>query len=62
MNMSAVEPITRGGRRPRSQAAATAAAGFAGLAVFELALALGALLATPPLGAPTLTCRPGFGS
>ena len=42
MNMSAVEPITRGGRRTRSRAAAAAASGFTGFAVFELALALGA--------------------
>jgi hypothetical protein len=42
MNKSAVEPISRGGRPTRSPAAAAAAAGFTGFAVFELALALGA--------------------
>src|SRR5215831_16502432 len=39
---TAVEPITRGGRRAGSKAAAAAAAGFTGFALFELALALGA--------------------
>jgi hypothetical protein len=42
MNTAAVEPMTRGGIRARSKAAVAAAAGFTGLAVFELALALGA--------------------
>src|SRR5215469_12964122 len=37
---AAVEPITTGGRRASSKAAA--AAGFTGLAVFELALTFGA--------------------
>jgi hypothetical protein len=50
MNMSVVEPITRGGRRVRSKAAVAAAAGFTGLAVFELALAAGAPLGRAAFG------------
>jgi hypothetical protein len=49
MNMSMVEPLARGGQRARSKAA-VAAAGFAGLAVFELALALGAPLGRAAFG------------
>jgi len=50
MNMSAVQPITREERRSPSRAAAAAAAGFAGLAAFELALALGAPLGHAAVG------------
>ena len=50
MNMSAVEPIARGGQRIRSKAAAAAAAGFTGFAVFQLTLALGAPLGRAAMG------------
>jgi hypothetical protein len=50
MNMSAAEPIARGGQRVRSKAAAAAAAGFTGFAVFQLALALGAPLGRAAMG------------
>jgi hypothetical protein len=50
MTTSAVEPITAGGRQARSKAAAAAAAGFTGYAVFQLALALGASLGRAAFG------------
>src|SRR6516225_6799871 len=50
MTMSAARPIARGGQRVRSKAAAAAAAGFTGFAVFQLALALGAPLGRAAMG------------
>lgn len=50
MNVSAIEPIQGGQRRARSKAAVAAAAMFAGLAAFELALALGAPLGRAAMG------------
>jgi len=50
MNIQAVEPLARGGQRARSKAAVAAAAGFAGLAAFELALAAGAPLGRAAFG------------
>jgi hypothetical protein len=50
MKTSTAEPVTRGGQRARSKAAAVAAAGFTGLAAFELALALGAPLGRAAFG------------
>jgi hypothetical protein len=50
MNTSATEPITTGAHRVRSKAAVAAAAGFTGLAAFELALALGAPLGRAAFG------------
>jgi hypothetical protein len=49
MNTSAAEPLARG-ERVRSKAAAAAAAGFTGLAAFELALAAGAPLGRAAMG------------
>jgi hypothetical protein len=50
MNTPAAKPLARGGQPARSKAAAAAAAGFTGLAAFELALALGAPLGHAAMG------------
>ena len=50
MTMSAAGPITAGGQPVRSKAAAAAAAGFTGFAVFQLTLALGAPLGRAAMG------------
>ena len=50
MNTSAAEPLAQGETRVRSKAAAAAAAGFTGLAAFELALAIGAPLGRAAMG------------
>ena len=50
MTMSAAGPIAPGGKPVRSKAAAAAAAGFTGFAVFQLALALGAPLGRAAMG------------
>lgn len=60
MTMSAVEPIITEGKRARSKAAAAAAAGFAGCAVFQLALALGAPLGRAAFGGGHTHLPPGL--
>ena len=50
MNQAAIRPIVGGQRPARSPAGAAAAAGFIGLAGFELALALGAPLGRAAMG------------
>ena len=50
MNQAAIRPIAPGQRPARSPAAAAAAAGFIGLAGFELALTLGAPLGRAAMG------------
>jgi hypothetical protein len=50
MNQAAIRPIAPGQRPARSPAGAAAAAGFIGLAGFELALALGAPLGRAAMG------------
>jgi hypothetical protein len=50
MNQAAIRPIAPGQRAARSPAGAAAAAGFIGLAGFELALALGAPLGRAAMG------------
>jgi hypothetical protein len=50
MTMSAAGPIAPEGQPVRSKAAAVAAAGFIGFAVFQLALALGAPLGRAAMG------------
>ena len=50
MNQAAIRPIPQQQRPTRSPAAAAAAAGFIGLAGFELALALGAPLGRAAMG------------
>jgi hypothetical protein len=50
MNVSGMEPITERKTRVLSRAAIAAAAGFIGLAAFELALALGAPLGRAAMG------------
>jgi hypothetical protein len=60
MNMSAAEPVTRGGNQARSTAAVAAAAGFTGLAVFELVLALGAPLGRAAFGGTHTHLPAGF--
>ena len=50
MTMSAAGPIAPGGKPVRSKAAAAAAAGFTGFAVFQLTLALGAPLGRAAMG------------
>jgi hypothetical protein len=58
--MSAIEPITTGGERVRSKAAAAAAAGFVGYALFQLALALGAPLGRAAYGGTHAYLPPGL--
>ena len=60
MTMSAVEPITAGGKQARSTAAAAAAAAFTGYAVFQLALALGAPLGRAAFGGAHTHLSPGL--
>ena len=60
MNTSTAEPILRGGTRARSKAAVAAAAGFTGLALFELALALGAPLGRAAFGGGHTHLPPGL--
>jgi hypothetical protein len=50
MNQAVIRPIAPGQRPARSPAGAAAAAGFIGLAGFELALALGAPLGRAAMG------------
>jgi len=60
MTMSAVEPITTEGKQARSKAAAPAATGFTGYAVFQLALALGAPLGRAAFGGAHAYLSPGL--
>ena len=60
MTMSAVEPVTAEQRRARSRAAAVAAAGFTGYAVFQFALAVGAPLGRAAFGGAHTYLSPGL--
>jgi hypothetical protein len=60
MNQTAIRPIAQRERPTRSPAAAAAAAGFIGLAGFELALTLGAPLGRAAMGGTHIYLRAGL--
>jgi hypothetical protein len=60
MNTSTIEPTTPAQRASRPRAAVAAAVGFAGLAGFELALALGAPLGRAAMGGSFTYLPPGL--
>jgi hypothetical protein len=60
MNMAAVEPTTDARKHGRSKAAAAAAAGLTGLALFEVALALGAPLGRAAFGGTSADLPPSL--